>query len=217
LETCTANIQCLDSELTYCKSTHCTCTNSQYFSQSLRKCVPRVGELQSCFSDDMCLTDMICNTTNCLCQGFNFYENTSSICRPQLSNNQFCNRDLECRNDKGLACIGNRCVCSSIRYTWSTNASTCLLTYNQAFCVSDSDCNRNQNLKCVMESCNCPNTSAIGRCDCRRVLNNEEFWNGSSCTGAKSYGNICSYTYECQTITQNTICKGGFCVCSNDT
>ena len=92
-----------------------------------------------------------------------------------------------------------------------------------AVCNDTSQCDTSKGLYCplVTDTCNCPKTSSFIFCDCQRVSNNEYYWNGSSCISSKLYGQSCSNaltSYQCQTMTQGTICnnKNGIfeCDCS---
>ncbi|RNA34663.1 prion-like-(Q N-rich) domain-bearing 25 [Brachionus plicatilis] len=212
-EPCSLTNQCLDSQFTECISSVCSCKQDEYFSQSLAKCVPRVGELQSCFFDDMCLMDMVCNDTHCLCVGNKYFENQTSQCTDQHSFNQYCDKDIQCRKDQGLFCSSNRCLCSSIDHAWSLTANKCLLTYGKQFCSSVNLCNSDQNLKCINQDCDCPDISKYGMCDCERSVGKEEYWNGSYCASANDYSLMCFNDYECQTLTQKTVCISGSCLC----
>ena len=90
-----------------------------------------------------------------------------------------------------------------------------MLTYSKRNCDTNNQCNPDQNLKCINEGCNCPTNSTNGMCDCQRSYNNEEFWNGTHCTAAKNYSDLCSNNFECQIIKQKTFCIEGSCICSN--
>ena len=76
-------------------------------------------------------------------------------------------------------------------------------------CTSSYECNSFVGLQCpnTTGNCNCPMNSSSIFCDCTRTMNNEYYWNGSSCVLAASVNQSCMASYMCQTITQGTICN----------
>ncbi|RNA31585.1 prion-like-(Q N-rich) domain-bearing 25 [Brachionus plicatilis] len=206
MESCDSNSQCLDSELTFCNTTHCVCNQTQYFDLVELRCLMRLSELEVCSFKEMCLEDMDCNGTHCKCPGNKFYDSQSLLCTEQREFNEPCDYNLQCRQDLDLVCSGNKCVCASLDKVWSNSETKCLLTYGKMSCSANNHCNSDQNLKCIMESCNCS-----------RIQGNEEYWNGSYCVAAVTYDQPCSHDYQCQIITENTKCDGGKCLCSNNT
>ena len=79
-------------------------------------------------------------------------------------------------------------------------------------CACSGECNDAVGLTCPTSigTCNCPVTSSPIFCDCQRIFNSEYYWNGSSCTAAKSIDQTCtnsSTNYMCQTLTQGTSCS----------
>lgn len=81
--------------------------------------------------------------------------------------------------------------------------STCNISY---------ECNNAVGLICPTSigTCNCPISSSNTFCDCMRIVNNEYYWNGSSCQASKAFSGSCtnsSTSYMCQTLTQGTVCN----------
>ncbi|RMZ93274.1 prion-like-(Q N-rich) domain-bearing 25 [Brachionus plicatilis] len=191
------------------KSNLGVCYESKYFDVNV--CVDRRGELEACFSTEMCLKDMICNNSHCVCNGDNYYVDK---CIPQKLINQRCDKDLECWSSKGLICEWNNCVCKS-SYTWSITESKCLLTYGQKGCGNNNECNTDENLMCIDEDCNCEIESEGNMCDCSRNSIPEQYWNGSQCIDAREFNFPCTHDYQCRTNSQKTLCINSSCVCSD--
>lgn len=167
----------------------------------------------------MCLNPMFCSlTVGCRCQRYTFFQSSTSTCNNQKMNNAVCSSDHECRQDLGLACKNNICTCSSSDYSWSAKSLKCKLTYAKFLCSTDLDCNDSENLFCRLSGeCNCPLTSSIRMCDCFRNQTNESYWNQTSCVPAKTYKSSCSVSYQCKTLSENTICSNrNQCECSDD-
>lgn len=178
------------------------------------KCVPRVSEFDTCSYDEMCLTPMFCSIKlGCRCPKYFFYNATLSTCSSQYLLGFSCNSTNHCRDDLGLSCINNKCSCFAPIYSWSSISNKCLMTYSQTTCTSDLNCNDAENLICRAHSCNCPKTSLVGMCDCRRNITKEEYWNGTSCVLAKTLNSICTFDYECRTLSELTVCLNGLCSC----
>lgn len=76
-------------------------------------------------------------------------------------------------------------------------------------CTSSFVCNTALNLTCPSSSnsCNCPKSTNTIFCDCTKVINNENFWNGVQCQSALSLYQSCSGNYMCKTLTQGIICN----------
>ena len=54
----------------------------------------------------------------------------------------------------------------------------------------------------------------MNKCDCKRIIGSETYWNGSLCVLAEEYGEDCDNPDMCQVLTQNTHCDEDFQICS---
>ena len=91
------------------------------------------------------------------------------------------------------------------------NGTTCIdkYTYNSETCTNSTQCLSPMtcNLGNPLSTCNCPSGNTLNKCDCpMRVSGSEYFYNGTACTSAISFGNLCNGNYTCQYLTQNTYC-----------
>ena len=99
---------------------------------------------------------------------------------------------------------------------WSGTTCVDKYTYNSQTCTNSTQCLSPMtcNLVNSVSTCNCPATNTLNKCDCPiRVSGNEYFSNGTTCTSAVSFGNICYGNHTCQYLTQNTFCNGT-CQCA---
>lgn len=165
----------------------------------------------------MCFKPMFCSIRfGCRCPKYHFYEPTTSACTNQYLENSACTSTNQCRTDLGLTCQANKCKCDSSSYTWSSNSIKCLLTYAKSTCLADSDCNQMESLICNQnDNCDCPLQSVYGMCDCKKILGDENYWNGTKCVPAKTHDSSCSANYECKIITESTVCINSKCSCSD--
>ncbi|CAF0956209.1 unnamed protein product [Brachionus calyciflorus] len=210
-QTCSSDIECLDSEMTVCDGNKCTCSDAQYFDSTNSKCVSRLGEGEVCSFDEMCLSPMFCSAfLKCSCSMTQFFDSSSSQCIDKYFNGVSCSNDHQCRSDLRLSCISGICSCTSPKYVWYSNGPECKLIYSYTSCSSDSDCNPEQNLICNTNSnfnCSCPNQSVESMCDCKRESGDENYWDGSNCVSALTYQSYCTQDYQCKTLTEETYCN----------
>ncbi|CAF0756059.1 unnamed protein product [Brachionus calyciflorus] len=196
------------------------CPYEQYFNGS--KCIDRVGELQSCGFNYDCFRPMKCDAVRgCTCDTYFFYDASKRNCESQYLNQiGECLTDNYCRSNSGLYCnlATKLCVCDSASKSWSSTELACKLTYNKGTCNTDSDCNLSENLFCQTgTSCQCPQTVTNNKCDCKRVIGNENYWNSSQCVAALSYKSTCTADYMCKSLVENLKCVSGKCDCEQST
>ena len=198
-----------------------TCSSQEVWSKLYGMC--KYVENTTCTNRTDCLEPMTCTANNiCQCGPFQYHNFPTLTCLPQESYLGSCSVDFNCRVDKYLQCVSGACQCISAYPVWSDGFDTCIVPriYNQ-YCYVNSDCNAGLNLACQdgTYNCTCPLNLAFNYCDCKRALNNEYYWNGSSCILAGKYGDSCVADYQCKMLTESLSCDtcGGTykCVCAN--
>ena len=242
MTTCSSNSECDTSKLLICNSgtgSSCNCPttsvlgmcdcskingNEMYWTGST--CTIALSYGSSCLSplsEYLCQTITqvtVCNNTSgsykCECAYLKYFHLSINKCLNQLSYNSSCSQSNACRVDQNLICSSGICKCNNVTQFWSSALQSCVnyRTYAES-CTSTSECNSKLSLICNSgnNSCNCPITSILGICDCPRVNGSEMYWNGTSCTLAKSYLSLCTANYTCKTISQGTHCNGTTCTC----
>ena len=193
------------------------CNSTQYWDLDFLMCLNKIKENQTCSQTYQCFEPMNCTEYNmCQCGPFEYHDFPTLTCLPQQSYLGNCSVDLNCRVDKYLECVNGLCVCIPQYPHWSNGYDKCIIPkiYNE-FCYETLDCNSGLNLICHLtgQNCSCPTKVSNSYCDCIRELNNEYYWNGTSCVNCKGYNQTCTATYMCETMTEGTICSGGKCKC----
>jgi hypothetical protein len=208
---------------------YCDCIRNathEYYWNGI-SCVSSLNFNQTCSNSStnfMCKTlsegtlcKSIASSYKCICPSLMFYNYISLKCIEQLLNNNTCTVLDACRNDLGLNCENGICQCNSTQF-WNASACVNYYSYNQGSCSGNSQCISNLICKTSGVSCLCPTSVSNNKCDCQaRILNNEQYWNGSQCIVAGKYGDFCTNDYQCQILTLSLICDtlNKICICSN--
>ena len=198
--------------MTSCLNKTCSCPNDQYYNSISEKCQNRLGENESCESNEMCFGQMLCHHAEkiCLCEQDKFFSNSSLECKDKLSINQSCDNDWQCLNKSGLTCQDNKCICKN-NLSWDFSSEECRFTYSKS-CNSNNDCNSFENLICsdFHNRCHCPSNHSLRICDC--PILQDKYWNGVSCVNRKPYNSFCNFTFECSK-NNSLICLSNQCQC----
>jgi hypothetical protein len=228
---CSSNLICRNSSFSSCNCpsnvfvSRCDCPPRQFgieFFWNVTECVPALQFGKPCSFSHQCMTlteSTICVFLNsqgtCKCPTSFFFNNFTKKCEAQLSLGNVCIQEDACRSILGLICQFGTCVCNLSTPFWIGSQCSSVWSYNNGPCTNDSDCS--SNLVCLKsgQSCNCPTNVAISKCDCpSRTIGQEYYWSGNTCLPATTFGNQCSFDYECQTLTQETVCELGTCMCA---
>ena len=181
-----------------------------------------MSENATCSATIQCLGPLTCSSFRCKCGSYEYHNETSLTCISQKSINGACSVDYNCRSDRGLQCRSGLCECVSQTPIWSSSLTKCIKPGNYTEpCTSNSECDSSLGLVCNSggNACNCPTVLGNNFCDCVKRNNDENYWDGTRCITAASYGQACvaNINYSCKTITQNTICdSNGLCSCSSN-
>lgn len=187
-----------------------------------------------------CLAPMTCPSSDkrCQCSMQKYYVRANLSCVDRTLNNTACTSDNTCRVDLGLSCQANLCQCDSTKQFWHSTQGKLIknknkklklnkillkgkcidyMTYGAIGCTTDSHCQTSKGLICNLNplnnKCDCPLSSVTGMCDCKRVVGEEFYWDGSQCIRAASYGISCnsSMNRTCQVLYEPLFCRSGFC------
>jgi hypothetical protein len=204
-----------------------TSKNESFWDSSNLICQPATNEWSPCNHTYQCMSDMYCNSTNkqCQCEFTKYFDINTYMCEAKTLNNTSCISANTCRTDLGLTCQSNLCQCDASTQFWYNSTIGCVnyFNYGERGCLSDSQCMPGKSLICNLNltanPCNCNVTSVNGMCDCIRVSGNESYWDYSlsTCVSSKSFNSVCSFSYECMTLTEKTSCTSGKCLCVNGT
>lgn len=179
------------------------CTSAKYYNES-------------CTANYQCqsLTQFTsCSGSKCDCSSSQYFNFANNKCETLLTINNTCTQVGACDSGMNLFCQSGTCKCNSTQF-WESNGCINFFSYNSGTCFSDDQCAVNLICKLAEPSCICPRTVNNGTCDCPYpIYGLEYYWNGTYCATAKSYNQSCTFSYECQALTQATICSAGTCTC----
>lgn len=242
-ENCTATSDCATTVSLVCSTgTSCTCPltllsgkcdcpvrvsgNETYWNGAA--CTQALSNSQPCFNSStnyMCQTltqGTTCSGGFCSCSSLQFFNITSNKCETLVSINGTCTQVNSCDASKGLSCQTSLCQCNSTQFWDFTSSNMCInrYSYNQGACASSDQCQPGLVCKLSGSGCNCSTVGSVanGKCDCPvPTYGNESYWNGTMCAPAKTFNQSCISSwrsYECQQITQGTLCSGNNCICN---
>lgn len=160
---------------------------------------------------------MSCTGAKCQCASTEYFVESSLSCLNRTLNNTACSSNNTCRVDLGLSCQSGLCQCDLSAKFWHVAQGKCMdyMTYGDTDCEADNNCIASKNLICNLDAtankCNCNKTSVNNMCDCKRVIDDEYYWDGAKCMPANSYNGTCSNDKMCKTLTDNLKCTSGKC------
>ena len=161
-----------------------------------------------------CVEEPLSLAKTCQCGRNQFHDYSKLTCLPKKNHSEVCETPTSCREDKFLECRFGQCECIADKPMWSPNRDKCINPESyEGRCEYSSDCDPTKSLVCkkdLNENCKCPSELPVDKCDCIRKENDENYWNGFSCTPAAGFGKPCSNSltnYMCRTLTEGTICS----------